>query len=209
MTKVAGSPLDARDWTTGHMAAVGRANRRVCELSPSSPRLALSHPTTIVPRTRALCFEWDRGALHLVEADEAVHRAGEVALRWLATRDCDEIVSGAEALFSRGDPNVSNYLWSSDQLFLVDWEDSGLGDPVFEVADMAEHASTRELGEPMFEELAEASGLTAAAGPRLVASRRLLACFWLAILERRRKRRAPEFQLSLEQQSQRVLDLLS
>ncbi len=41
--------------------------------------------------------------------------------------------------FCRADPNVTNFVRSSPGLYSVDWENSGWGDPAFEIGDMLAH----------------------------------------------------------------------
>lgn len=47
----------------------------------------------------------------------------------------------------RDDPNVANLIWNDGACRSVDWENSGWGDPAFEVADVVTHASYVDVPE--------------------------------------------------------------
>ena len=209
MARVAGKTLPCRDLTTDHMLRIGRSHRQVHALAPPATPFRAGTAADQLSRTRAMFAEWDPSADHLANTTELVRDAGHRARQWLDTDEPDGAVTGGEARFCRGDPNLSNYLWTDEGLHLVDWEDSGVGDPIYEAADMAEHLSTRELGDDMWEALADGSGIGRSDGARLMTARRLVACFWLVVLERRRKRGDAVFQLTLEDQAERVVLLLS
>lgn len=95
----------------------------------------------------------------------------------------------------------------SQALLLIDWEDSNYNDPVLELADMAEHASTRTLGDDFWRELADAVELGAPDRSRLVQARRLVACFWLASIEQRERDGQPTT-VTLGEQALRTLTVL-
>ena len=193
--------------TSARVEVLGAGHRRLHGLRPpASRRLSLSHPATLLPRTRSMFGEWDDVSPELGDV------VGE-AKTWLASPAGDRLVSGAGSAFCQGDPNLANTLWSEDgdgsSLRFLDFEDSGLGDPAFEVGDLAEHLSTRGAPDSLWDELADATGLSAVVdGPRILEARRLMACFWLVILERRRRRGEPPVQLDVVQQADRVRTLL-
>ena len=190
--------------TSERVAVLGAAYRRLHEVRPPSGRLSLSHPATLVPRTRSMFDEWNEVGCELRDAVDA-------AKAWLETPAADRLVSGSASVFCPGDPNLANTLWSDDRsLRFIDFEDSGLGDPAFEIGDMAEHLSTRGAPDAVWEELADAMGVTSsgAARARIADARRLMACFWLVILERRRRRGEPPVQLDVDEQADRVRALL-
>ena len=90
---------------------------------------------------------------------------------------------------------------------LVDFEDSGLTVPAVELADVVEHVANRGLPEATVDGLGDLWGL----GPRrggLAEARRLLACFWLVVLERKRRAGLPARQVTASQQAARVRMLL-
>jgi thiamine kinase-like enzyme len=207
MTHLAGETKNPLDWSAEHIELVGRAHRAVHVSKPVSHRAAISHPAEMAKRTRAMLAEWRSDATHLIDAGPDVCDAGRLAAEWIATREPDRLVASCTNVFSRGDANLTNYLWQDDRVRLIDWEDSGISDPAFELGDMAEHLTTRALGEDLWDQLREATGLTQADRSRVAAARRLMACFWLAVLERRKKRNDPIINVDLPTQADRVLEL--
>lgn len=87
-----------------------------------------------------------------------------------------------DRVLGMGDGNLANFLWDGTAFGLVDFEDSGVSDLTFEVADLVEHASSRLRRALDVDLLVEALQLTAAQQPRLQEHRALFACFWLAML---------------------------
>jgi thiamine kinase-like enzyme len=65
---------------------------------------------------------------------------------------------------------------------LVDFEDGGLSDPAYELADHVEHLGSRLPGVYDVDALPVAVGLDAGDRARMAAYRPLLAAFWLAML---------------------------
>ncbi len=90
----------------------------------------------------------------------------------------------APALTALGiaDLNPANVLWDGTTCRLVDFEDAGLSDPAYELADHTEHLAGRLTGVVDGAALVDAVGLDAAARDRLAAYRPLWASFWLAML---------------------------
>lgn len=101
--------------------------------------------------------------------------------RWLETDEAELAGSWTRQTFSRGDAKLANYLWTGDAIVLLDLEDTGWGDPRHDVAEMAEHLWNRDMPPSVWEAVAEAVGVDPRGAPML-ASRRLLASFWLAAL---------------------------
>jgi Ser/Thr protein kinase RdoA (MazF antagonist) len=100
---------------------------------------------------------------------------------WLTADDPahDRVTDAVPAL---GDGNLANVLWDGTTCRLVDFEEFGVSDLAYEVADLVEHASSR-LGRLVdVDSLIDALGLDAAQRSRLAAYRQLLATFWLVML---------------------------
>lgn len=202
MTMAGGASSPASELGEEHARAIGAVHRRVHDVDPPTRR----------PQSHA----WLRAAGASLQADvpatdhgpEApVDAAWSAARRWVGDADVERILSGGEPCFSRGDPNLTNYLWSDGRLVLVDWENSGHSDPVLELADFAEHASTRALTDGFLTALADATGLTAEHQARLLDARRLLACFWLVLIATRERSGLPTT-VTAEDQAQRTLTVL-
>src|SRR2546429_8491740 len=149
--------------------------------------------------------------------------AWRAAQTWIADVDIQYLLSSDDLRFCRGDPNLSNHLWSDEGLVLIDWENSGYNHPALELADMAEHASTRALSEDFWVHLADAPelprGATLVPGDlatteltqedraRVTQARRLLSCFWLVLIESRKRQGLPTT-VTLDEQASRTLAAL-
>ena len=206
MTRVHGSALQAGALEQEHAHAIGSVHRVVHATVPQHRRL----PDHSGLRTTRASLMQDGGHSTLVDASDAadlVARAWRAAQAWIADADIDHLVSAEQLRSCRGDPNVSNYLWSEDGLVLIDWESSGYNDPALELADMAEHASTRTLGEDFWTSLADATELTPVDRARVVHGRRFMACFWLVLIESRYRQGLPTT-VTLEEQARRTLATL-
>jgi thiamine kinase-like enzyme len=80
------------------------------------------------------------------------------------------------------DLNPANVLVHGGEVRLVDFEDGGLSDPAYELADHVEHLGSRLPGVYDVDALPAAVGLDAGARERMEAYRPLWAAFWLAML---------------------------
>lgn len=56
----------------------------------------------------------------------------------------------------RVDCNMLNFVRRPEQWFSVDWENSGWGDPAFEIADLATHVANKEVPETDWQSLIDA-----------------------------------------------------
>ena len=203
MTFVPGAPKAGRELRLDDAHRIGAAHRAVHRTVAPSPR-PLGH--TGLRSAAAALFD-DRPQPE-VDRGDVVRAAWSAARRWIATNDVDRLLSSGPRHLTRGDPNLRNYLWTDeDGLVLVDWENSGSGDAVLELADMAEHAGSHDVPEPFWSELADATGLSPAERAQVRPARRLFACFWLVLIERRRRAGLPTT-LTAEEQAARTLAVL-
>jgi len=76
----------------------------------------------------------------------------------------------------------ANILWDGQTCRLVDFEDSGLSDPAYELADHVEHIAGRLAGILDAQALVDAVGLSPEQRERTHAYSPLWASFWLAML---------------------------
>ncbi|MEU5403654.1 hypothetical protein ABZ348_30685 [Streptomyces sp. NPDC005963] len=82
----------------------------------------------------------------------------------------------------QGTATLANYLWDGSRVRVVDFEDSGLSDRTFELAEITEHRASWE-GPPLkVEALLDLIDLNPAERARLPECRRLLALVWLFLL---------------------------
>ncbi len=111
-------------------------------------------------------------------------------------------------VFGRGDGNLANLLWDGERIRLVDFEDAGVSDLPFELADTAEHLSLWADDTIDTEALLDRFDLGADDRARLADYRRLFGLFWLLMLlpGNRAADRNPEG--TLDRQAERLLALL-
>ena len=206
MTRVSGSPLPAGSLGAEHARQIGRVHRLVHRMVPENRRPP-SHSGVRAARTTLMLDDRHESSSAPVDRSDVVARAWRAAQVWIADADVERLLYSDSLSFSRGDPNLSNYLWSEEGVILIDWENSGYNHPALELADMAEHASTRPLGEDFWTELADATELTHADRARVAEGRRLMACFWLVLIESRQRQGLPTT-VTLDEQASRTLATL-
>ncbi|MET9555574.1 aminoglycoside phosphotransferase family protein [Streptomyces sp. NPDC006645] len=114
---------------------------------------------------------------------DAVGRAMDLGLEWLARSGMERAGRpDVPRVLGPGDGNPANYLWDGTRVRIVDFEDSGLSDRAFELAEITEHVGSwvdHPLDVDTF--LAEFD-LNAGEHARLRYCRRLLALVWLFLL---------------------------
>ena len=113
----------------------------------------------------------------------AIRDAVTEGLRWL---EMTPFGLGCRAdvppVFGQGDGNLANFLWDSDRVRLVDFEDSGRSDRAYELADITEHVATwvdTDFDASLF---LDHFSLSVAEERRLSECRRLFALHWLIFL---------------------------
>jgi hypothetical protein len=205
MTRVSGQSLSAGAIGAEHAREIGRVHCLVHRINPGVRRPP-SHSGVRAARTALMLGRHETPSPRVDPSDVAT-RAWNAARIWIADADVEHLLSSDALRFSRGDPNLSNYLWRDEGVALIDWENSGYNDKALELADMAEHASTRTLGEDFWTELADATELTLPDRARVVQGRRLMACFWLVLIENRQRQGLPTT-VTLEEQARRTLATL-
>lgn len=107
----------------------------------------------------------------------------ERGLAWLAGSGLDRVdQQDVPLVFGPGDGNLANYLWDGSRVRVVDFEDSGLSDRPFELAEITEHVASW-VDQPLdVEAFLCQFDLNAAERARLPQVRRLLALVWLFLL---------------------------
>lgn len=80
------------------------------------------------------------------------------------------------------DLNPANIVWDGQTCRLVDFEDGGLTDPAYDLADHVEHIAGRTAGVFDPDALSATVGLSEAEGERMRIYRPLWAAFWLVML---------------------------
>lgn len=180
MTRVPGEPLGGTQLSASAIDGLGTALGRLfaVPVEPGIQERAWG-PSTM----RAGIREWIASDfdLSLCREPELVRNAVEAAQAWLAPDqpDLDRIV---DPVVARGDGNLDNALWDGDTCRLVDFEEFGISDLAYEIADVLEHASSRLDRHLDTDALIAAVALKADQLDRLTSYRALLASFWLVML---------------------------
>ena len=104
------------------------------------------------------------------------------ARAWLADPARDRQMTVADPVLGLADGNLANVLFDGTTCRLVDFEDSGVSDPAYEVADLLEHVSVRLPRVLDQRALVRAVGLTDTQVARCERYRTLFAVFWLLML---------------------------
>lgn len=112
-----------------------------------------------------------------------VSKAMDRGLDWLARSGLERAGRpDVPLVFGPGDGNLANYLWDGIRVRVVDFEDSGLSDRPFELAEITEHVASW-VGPPLdVETFLGLFDLNDAERARLPECRRLLALVWLFLL---------------------------
>ena len=183
MERLPGEPLGAAPLTPAQTVSLGRALRRLYDVPLESVRAAGISERLYGPTTHAqLVTEWLSDSYDLAECRDPDLVAGAVdaALAWLAT--ADSLPEFELVALGISDLNPANILWDGETCRLVDFEDGGLTDPAYELADHVEHIAGRLAGIFDADALVDAVGLSATQRERMRAYRPLWAAFWLAML---------------------------
>lgn len=114
----------------------------------------------------------------------------------------------AERVFRQADGNLGNFVWDGARCRVVDFEDSGVSDPAYEVADLVEHVTVRLRGLIRHDDLGDTLEFAGAQRARLLRFRRLMAVFWLLRMLPGKPGHHRNPPGSMERQAERVLGLL-
>jgi aminoglycoside phosphotransferase (APT) family kinase protein len=182
MERLPGAHLEPRPLTTDQVRALGAALRRLYDVPAEAVRDAGIGERRYPAGTLAQeLVEWlaDDNDLGECRDPGLVEEALEVARAYVAAPPLPEPRSTALGI---ADLNPANVMWDGRVARLVDFEDGGLSDPSFELADHVEHLGSRLPGVYDAHALATAVGLDAEGRERMEAYRPLFGAFWLAML---------------------------
>lgn len=180
MSRVPGAPLGSSRMTNAQVEALAEALRRLfsAPVDPGTPERAFG-PSVL----RSAVRDWASEDHDLADCVDPtlVGDALTIARDWLVAddRDTDRI---SDPVLAIGDGNLANVMWDGRVCRLIDFEEFGQSDLAYEVADVVEHASSRLDRLLDVDAFLLRMGLDDAQQARLVAFRRLLACFWLVML---------------------------
>lgn len=206
MSRVHGDPLTGKLSSRQH-AALATALRRLFAVTVPVDLAVRANGPVEFPRRFgpwvAEEYDWC-----LCQDAALVRQAVDVSASWLRGFHVgtDWIKDPVVAL---GDGNLDNVLWDGDTCRLIDWEEYGVSDLCYEIADVVEHASSRLERRLDVEALLASVNLNVAQQMRMEEYRRMFACFWLAMLLPGNGgwRRNPPG--STEDQARHVLDLMN
>nr|WP_301539577.1 aminoglycoside phosphotransferase family protein [Nocardioides sp. zg-1308] len=182
MERVPGSPLAARPLDHAQTAALGATLRRLYDVPIEAVRAAGIGERRYGARQHArLLVEWLTDDVDLGECLDPplVSKALQLARAYVADPPLPEPRDTALGIADLNPPNV---LWDGRVVRLVDFEDGGLSDPAYELADHVEHLGSRLPGVYDPGALVAAVGLGTEDRQRMAAYRPLWAAFWLAML---------------------------
>ncbi|MBT2413768.1 phosphotransferase [Streptomyces sp. ISL-12] len=208
MSRLPGEPLRGQWLSAQQLKALAAA---ASELYAAVPADVLSEIPVRPGRQHELIAQiraWAPQARPRVSS--AVGEAMDRGLAWLTHSGMDRVDQpDVPLVFGPGDGNLANYLWDGSRVRVVDFEDSGLSDRSFELAEITEHVASW-VDQPLdVEAFLGQFDLNAAERVRLPKVRRLLALVWLFLLsfdDPERPRNPPG---TAEQQAARLSRLLA
>jgi hypothetical protein len=178
MSRLPGEPLSA-PLTDAQVTALAEAMSACQTAIPAADLAALPprllHPLDALQNLRA----WSQRIPPPADAVTAAALAG--ARDWLGRPRLDAVFAAEPPpVFGTGDGNLANVLWDGSRARLVDFEFSGRSDLAYELAEVAEHVSAKNVLAPG--DLLDRFEPTPSERSRLRECRRLLAVFWLLAL---------------------------
>ncbi|MEU4578191.1 aminoglycoside phosphotransferase family protein [Nonomuraea sp. NPDC023979] len=196
MSRIDGVPLRGLADAPAHAADLATA---LAELHAAVPPQVLAGvpvrrwgPQALAGQVGQWCEQWQ-------PRDPAADRAVSEGRRWLERWRPSE---GDPPVLGAGDGNLANFLWDGERVRIVDFEDSGRSDRVYELAELSQHVSMWVDGEV---DVLRHVELTAAERARLRECSRLHALTWLFLLSGEGPRNPPG---TFRRQVERVLAVL-
>lgn len=182
MERLPGAHLEPRPLTPGQTHALGAALRRMYDVPVDAVRDAGIGERRYGAHTFAReLAAWlaDDVDLEQCRDPQLVGAALDVARTFVAAPPLPE---PRETALGIADLNPANVMWDGRLVRLVDFEDGGLSEPAYELADHVEHLGSRLPGVYDPDALADAVGLDAEERERMAVYRPLYGAFWLAML---------------------------
>ncbi|RYU08818.1 phosphotransferase family protein [Nocardioides iriomotensis] len=161
----------------GLAAALDRLHAAVPEAALAGQPERLAGPAEL----RGWFGTWDLGdpATYAGPVAETV----DLARTWVESDEAARLGGPlAERSFGLADGNLANALWDGATCRWVDFEDAGVSDPAYEVADLLEHISVRLPGLLDPDDVVRRLGWTGERAERVAGFRRMFGVFWLFML---------------------------
>lgn len=207
MSRVPGVPLGARRLTSDQIRALASALRRLFSV-PIGADVPERAAGPSVMRSMARRWAAQHFDLHACADPIVVREALDLCREWLSIDlPADDRIT--DPVLALADGNLDNVLWDGSTCRFIDFEEFGVSDRAYEIADVVEHASSRLLGLLDVDALLDELKLSAYQRRRVAAFRKLFAAFWLGMLlpgNRGFTRNPPG---STENQARHVLALLA
>ncbi|MFJ3173460.1 phosphotransferase family protein [Streptomyces roseus] len=181
MSRLPGAPLRGQLLSEQQLKALACATSEMYAAVPADELAKIpvrpGQQYELIARIRA----WTPRARPRVSAE--VGEAMDRGLDWLARSDLEQAAPpDVPQVFGPGDGNLANYLWDGSRVRVVDFEESGLSDRPFELAEITEHVAGW-VDQPLDVEMFLSQfDLSATERARLLECRRLLALVWLFLL---------------------------
>jgi len=141
--------------------------------------------------------------------DGVVASAFAAGVDWIGSDEATRLANPTvPKVFALADGNLANVLWDGDSCGLVDFEDSGVSDRAYEIADLIEHVESWLTGALDVDALLGRLDPDAATLGRIRTARRLFALHWLVMLLPGNPGHLRNPPGSVDRQGQRLLDLL-
>lgn len=183
MERLPGAPLSARDFNETIVAELGLALNRVYQVPLASAHEAGLPERRVGPTKIVRMLQYELNQLRDVSAcadSGLVSEALDAARDYTARPDAH--LTPRLTSIGIADLNPANVLWDGHVCRLVDFEDGGLTEPAFEIADHVEHIANRREGRLSAGALGKAVGLSDEDVVRVNQYRVLWASFWLLML---------------------------
>jgi aminoglycoside phosphotransferase (APT) family kinase protein len=208
MSRVPGEPLGTRPVTRVQEDAIAAALSRLHHAIPPSVletvERAPDSSQLISARTRDMARACDAGLL-----DSLPRQAYRAALAWLDSGWAERFAPAAgQPVFAQGDPNLANHLWDGHDVHVVDFERSGRGDRVAELADFVEHIVVWAHAGIDADAFLDRFDLSRGERQQITQLRRLFAAFWIMRLLPGGSAYLRNPPGTFERQASRLLDLL-
>jgi aminoglycoside phosphotransferase (APT) family kinase protein len=211
MTWLSGTPLEPGTIVTpAQLKALAKAITRLHDAIPADQLAGLPprkwNPAAILAHVRARS-----AAKPYLGDDQLVAEAFAAASTWASVPQTGQATAKAGRLvLGQADGNLANFLWDGAQqkIRLVDFEDSGVSDPIFEIAEITEHLTSWTADAINTADFLEHLPLTDDEAGQLQQFRRLLAFWWLLMLLPDQPYHARNPQGTLRRQAARLLTLL-
>jgi Ser/Thr protein kinase RdoA (MazF antagonist) len=117
----------------------------------------------------------------LATLDPAIQEALAAGQVWIASV-APELTQTERPVFARADGNAANLIWDGTRVRVVDFEDSGVSDLAYEIADTVEHLSVWSDASIDADDLLDRFALLTPEQSRVREYRRVWALFWLLML---------------------------